>query len=514
MNLKTIAFYLPQFHRTPENDEWWEEGYTEWTAVKAAEKLYEGHNQPRVPLEHNYYDLLDYDTMVWQAELMKEYHVDGLCMYHYWFENGRRVLEKPAENLLQWTDIDMPFCFCWANETWARTWSKIANVNIWADTNHKSKKAANNSAILLKQCYGREKDWEEHFQYLLSFFKDDRYIKLDEKPVFLIYKPQIIFSLWNMMQYFQKRAKESGLPGIYVIGMEDNQLPGTDAALLRQPHHAMIEMFRREQRTERPIRCSYEEIWEEILKKKIRNDKTYLCGVIDYDDTPRRGSKRGCVLDGATPERFYKYYKKLYQKSTLLNHEFIFLNAWNEWGEGMYLEPDETNKYGYLEAVKRVIMENSNTLSESKPTTESFYETEAERILREKEEQVQTLRMHDKLLDDWMYLRDRKANLSRFFYKYGYRNVAIYGMGKLGRHLLYELSQGGIKVIFGIDMNAGESVEEIEIYSPEQEMPDVDAVVITVTNQYAEISSMLRINMECPMITIEEIIEETIMEEL
>lgn len=130
--LKTLAIYLPQFHRVPENDEWWGEGFTEWTAVKGAEKLFEGHYQPRIPLNGNYYNLLEYDTMAWQAGLMQKYCVDGMCIYHYWFEKGKRILEKPAENLLKWKEIQMPFCFYWANQTWAKTWKRLVDVCAWS----------------------------------------------------------------------------------------------------------------------------------------------------------------------------------------------------------------------------------------------------------------------------------------------------------------------------------------------------------------------------------------------
>lgn len=513
MNPKVMAMYLPQFHRVPENDKWWGEGFTEWTAVRGAEPLFEGHNQPRVPLNKNYYNLLEHDTMAWQAELMHQYHIDGMAMYHYWFENGRKILEKPAENLLKWKDIDMPFCFCWANETWARTWTKIDNATSWVSGDGKQSKS-DGTGVLLKQCYGREKDWEEHFQYLLPFFRDDRYIRVDKKPVFLIYKPQMVFPLWSMMQYFKIRAKDNGLPGIYVIGMEERQLEGTDAALIRQPRQAMMDVNAKYQQTELPFRYSYDKIWEEILKKKIQREKTYLCGAVDYDETPRRGSK-GSVMEEASPEKFYKHLKKLYQKSMLLNNELLFLNAWNEWGEGMYLEPDEANQYGYLEAVKRVVTECRETSFEEKIEVDTFFETEEELISREKEEGIRNLRMHDKLLDDWMYLRDHTVNVSRFFNKYGYRQIAIYGMGKLGRHLLYELAQSDIRVLYGIDKNGKENESDIkiEVYSPGQEMPEVDAVVITVTDQYAQISRMLDKTMKCPKITIEEIIQELILEQ-
>ncbi len=130
--MKIIAMYLPQYHRTPENDEWWGEGFTDWEAVKKAKPLFEGHNQPRVPLNDNYYDLLEKNTMQWQADLMHEYGIDGMCIYHYWFKDGRQVLEKPAENLLRWTDIDMPFCFCWAK--FYIFWALCLRSPCWLDS--------------------------------------------------------------------------------------------------------------------------------------------------------------------------------------------------------------------------------------------------------------------------------------------------------------------------------------------------------------------------------------------
>ena len=513
MKPKTIALYLPQFHRVPENDEWWAEGYTEWVAVKAAEKLYEGHNQPRVPLNKNYYNLLEHDTMAWQAEIMKKYHVHGMCMYHYWFENGRKVLEKPVENLLKWTDISMPFCFCWANETWVRTWKKLSGSNTWTSL-YESKNDSNDNGILIKQGYGREKDWEEHFQYLLPFFKDDRYIKMSGMPVFLILSPGNIIPLWSMLHYFRMRAVDNGLPGIYVIGMEDSQMLGLDAAFIKQPVYEMSNFIQKN--NQYPIKHPYDEMWEGILERKIKSDKTYLCGVVDFDDTPRKGKEYGYIVEGASPEKFYGYFKKLYQKSLLLNNEFVFINAWNEWGEGMYLEPDEKNGYGYLEAVSNVVTEcGEESLLREKAVIKKFYETKLEKALRKTREAVRIFRTRDKLLDDWMYLKNHKINVSHFFRKYGYQDVAIYGMGKLGRHLLYELSKEGVKVSFGIDKNSKVCRADIgiKIYGPKQKMPKTDAVVITVTDQYDKISKMLSKNMSCPVIKIEEIIQELMPEE-
>ena len=165
--------YLPQFHEVEENNEWWGNGYTEWTAVKKATPLFHGHKQPKAPFNDNYYNLLDKQTMITQAKLAEEYGIDGFCFYHYYFKNGRKILEKPAENLLKWKDINMPYCFCWANETWARTWSNISGANAWG-SKFENKKQKAGSGILLEQRYGQEKEWEEHLEYLIPFFKDEK----------------------------------------------------------------------------------------------------------------------------------------------------------------------------------------------------------------------------------------------------------------------------------------------------------------------------------------------------
>ncbi len=219
--MKVLAMYLPQFHRVKENDEWWGEGFTEWVSVKDAEPFFDGHYQPRIPQDQNYYDLMDKDTMVWQSSLMKKYKIDGVCMYHYWFKHGRQILEKPAQNLLQWKEIDMPFCFCWANETWARSWSRIQNKNVWSAVREQDKNEDKNG-ILLEQDYGNEAQWRQHFEYLLPFFKDERYIKVEDKPLFLIYKESEISCLPEMLECWKKLAEMNGLKGIYIIGAGEN----------------------------------------------------------------------------------------------------------------------------------------------------------------------------------------------------------------------------------------------------------------------------------------------------
>lgn len=494
MNPKTLSFYLPQFHRIPENDEWWGEGFTEWTAVKGAKKLFEGHNQPRVPLNNNYYNLLQHDTMAWQAELMKKYRVDGMCIYHYWFENGRRILEKPAENLLKWKDIPMSFCFDWANVSWVRTWKKIkADSLVWSSI-YEEKDSLKKDGILIQQCYGREKEWEEHFQYLLCFFRDERYIKLNGKPVFLIDAPKEICCLGEMANYFNIRAKRNGFEGIYFIGARECDFDGLDAFFTIQPT----------QKTD-----LYDQMWDDALNQKIQaNKKTYFCGGVDFDNSPRMG-KDAFIMKGASPQKFYKYYKRMYEQSQLLGNEFIFVNAWNEWGEGMYLEPDEKYGFQYLEALKKVVTEceNNLTIGRHQYANTSFFREEASN----KTETQNSIR-YNTLLHNWLSIKEKGINLSAFFKKYGYQNIAIYGMGKLGTHLLNELDGSNVSVAYGIDVNNEDCKLNtgIEVYSPDQQMPKVDAVVITIITQYGKISRMLRKNrnMKCPMITIEEVIYE------
>ena len=185
--MKTIAMYLPQFHRVAENDAWWGEGFTDWSAMNRAKPLFDGHKQPKKPLNNYQYDLLEKETFLWQEQLMRAHGVYGFCFYHYWFKDGRRILEKPAENLLRWKEIQIPFCFSWANESWGRSWSNISNQNVWASA-FEPKENRKGDGILLEQAYGNEEDWTEHFNYLLPFFQDPRYIKKGSQPVMLIYQ--------------------------------------------------------------------------------------------------------------------------------------------------------------------------------------------------------------------------------------------------------------------------------------------------------------------------------------
>ncbi len=359
--MKVIAMYLPQFHRIPENDAWWGEGFTEWTAVKNAKPLYEGHEQPRVPLNDNYYDLLDKNTMEWQASLMHEYGIDGMCMYHYWFKDGKRLLEKPAENLLKWTDIDMPFCFCWANETWARSWSDAEKwvKNAWADTFEPDRAVdttTDQKGILVKQEYGDQHDWTEHFEYLLPFLREERYIRIDDRPVIIIYRATEIDCIGEMICCWRQLALDNGLNGLFIMGggIDRDISDYVDAIFYRTPAD-LYKLFRRYPgRDKNSIPFSYKDVWNAILDYvPLYNAKPYFVGITGYDTTPRQG-KKATIYEGVSPDVFEENLYELLIKSDFYGSDMVFINAWNEWGEGMYLEPDTKWEYSFLESVQNV----------------------------------------------------------------------------------------------------------------------------------------------------------------
>lgn len=499
--MKIISMYLPQYHRVKENDEWWGEGYTEWTAVKKADKLYEKHKQPKVPLNENYYDLMEKSTMEWQTELMRQYGIDGQCFYHYWFKDGKQILEKPAENLLLWTDINMHYCFCWANETWARTWSSIQEKNGWAV---RFEKEQIGSGILLEQQYGEEKDWRIHYDYLKLFFKDNRYIKYKEKPLFLIYKPGLITCLKDMLVSWNKWAVEDGFKGIYVVGVnaDIDTEKYLDAILNQEPQNSTSRI--EAQRENGIMKYQYEELWNTLLSVEGFGKKTYYGGIVGYDDTPRRG-KGGIVIDGASPELFQKYLSMLIAKNDSAGNEFTFLNAWNEWGEGMYLEPDVENGYTYLEAVKWArehYTEYIDIYREREQNPDSVLTRELD-FYRKKAFQY---KKYWRLFDAWMKLREEEKKIESYLVKQNIRRIGIYGAGMVGRHLIDELYGSKIQVVYAIDQKADFLKMPIKVYGLETNFPEVDAIIITVLFDTEKIMKIIQKKLNCKIIFLEKII--------
>lgn len=383
--VKIIAFYLPQFHNIPENDEWWGDGFTEWVNVKAAKPIYKGHMQPKIPLHNNYYNLLDDKTKIWQANLAKKYGVYGFCYYHYWF-SGKMLLQKPMEQMLQNKEVDLPFCISWANETWTKAW-----VN-------------DEKKVLILQKYGDRDEWEKHFKYLLPFFKDNRYIKMEGKPLFVIYRPEVVECLNEMLDYWNELAIQNGLPGMAFAyqtinmditdGSDDSRFDydiefqpsyarydllsaGSKLAVLKKIRRNIAKWFEKRfgvdllrynggkitKKIMNTTLIDYSDIWEKILERKPLSNKSVPGAFVAWDNTPRH-KERGWVYINNTPEKFEKFLEKQIMNAKNNYHkDMIFMYAWNEWAEGGYLEPDEVHGYDYLEAIKKAL-ENTNEFPE------------------------------------------------------------------------------------------------------------------------------------------------------
>ena len=380
--MKIIAMYFPQFHSIEENDKWWGKDFTDWDNVKKACAQFKSHIQPREPLDDNYYDQSSIETIRWQVELARSHGVFGFCHYHYWF-NGKQLLETPTELMLNNPDIDFPFCLSWANETWSRRWDGLDHH------------------ILIQQTHPPDiASWRLHFDYLIRAWKDPRAIKIDGKPVFVIYRPQRIVEIDKMLASWRAWAKEEGLPGLYFIFQKQYELPDKkclssfDGQFQFQPFEAIytklpnrnksilgtyarsifsylpafvqggLRILRSQLGSNKLIFYSYDAIWEQVTKISFDNElMTFPGAFVDWDNTARY-KDRATIFIGASPEKFYYWLSKL---SYSLSHrnlpeDYVFLNAWNEWSEGAYLEPDKTNRLKYLEAVKTVVLNCSNNV--------------------------------------------------------------------------------------------------------------------------------------------------------
>lgn len=508
--LKAIAMYLPQFHNVEENNLWWGEGFTDWKSMESAKPLYDGHQQPKCPQNDYKYDLLLKETMQWQEQLMKKHDVYGLCFYHYWFKEGKRILEKPAENLLQWTDIDMPFCFCWANEAWVRSWSKINNANVWAGNFEKKSQNERADGVLLEQDYGREQEWSDHFQYLLPFFKDDRYIKKDGKPVFVIYQAASIPCLKEMLYVWNGLAEENELGGIYIIGANcgDSELEFLDAGLIHEPaatiQREFFKRFSNKERLEVARYLPYEKVCSASLEFEYQaKGKLYLGGFVNYDDTPRRGSG-GTVIFNGNPNKFKLYLTELYAKNASVGNEFVFVNAWNEWGEGMYLEPDEKDGEGYLEAFRYAQQHYKEEIYKYRQKNKS--DDDVVKSLRADKDRYYN---ESVMFDKWLNKKSQKESLTDYFSSRNYNRIAIYGFGAMGKHLLNEINNDDtVQCVYIIDRNAEMINVQTPVYRPEEDLEPVDLIVVSTIHIYDEIYEFLNAKGEYRVMSLKQIIEE------
>ncbi len=512
---KIIAFYLPQYHQIPENDAWWGKGFTEWTAVKKGKQLFTGHRQPRIPWGKKYYDLMDPNILPWQAALAKDYGIYGFAFYHYWFETGRRILEKPAEMLLSQKNIDIPYCFHWANQTWARTWSNLGNINSWADTCETAvEKGTTFDGVLIKQRYGDKADWLDHINYLIPFFLDPRYITFCQQPVLIIYQPQDIYCLPDMLSVWNRELQKHDIPNLYIIGEvvepSNTLIEGLDAGLIRFPDYAMRHMPPTRLKNGLAL-YDYDSYWDILLRNTWNthgNSKLYLSAAVDYDSTPRRGVN-GWMLQGTSVKSFHTHFRDFMKMNVQLKNDFVFINAWNEWGEGMYLEPDAENGYGFLNAIKGTVQELNQQpkilLEKNTETTSCDVHQEKPDSLLKPIYQKYTIQM----LSNWLDLRRKGTPLLSYFHKNNYRKIAIYGYGYLGKQLTKELEDSDVIIAYIIDRNSSINAGKYSVYPLSNNLPEVDSIIVTPAGQYGAIRNELHKYMpDTVTVSIEHIISE------
>lgn len=349
MFIKFVAFYLPQYHSIPENDRWWGKGFTEWIRVKNAKPLFKDHYQPRIP--YKYYDLSDVNEMKDQAMLAQEYGIFGFCYYHYWF-NGKLLLEKPLEQMLNNKEVDIPFCLAWANEPWTRAWD------------------GRSKEILVEQKYGIQKDWGIHLEYLVNFFSDERYIKINGHPVFLIYRTESYRGFDEMISFWNTKLALLGMANLYIVEMLTSFQKSPKCVLSRgvvefEPMftigkgHTILKLLQNYFRKKFSFlysksykTFSYDKVWGTIVSRNNKYPKKILFhgAFTDWDNTPRFKDK-STIFKNTDPLKFEKYLRRQIAKS---NSEYIFINAWNEWAEGAYLEPDQKNGFAFLGSIKRI----------------------------------------------------------------------------------------------------------------------------------------------------------------
>jgi hypothetical protein len=342
---RAIAFYLPQFHPIPENDEWWGPGFSEWTNVARARPLFHGHAQPHLPADLGFYDLRLAETREAQAGLARRYGVEGFCYWHYWFA-GRRILQRPYEEMLAEGTPDFPFCLAWANQTWSGIWHGAAD------------------RILIEQTYPGRDDDRRHFKHVLPALVDPRYIRVDGKPLFYVFRPEQLPEPGAFVERWRGFAEEAGLPGLYLVAevsdllgkgpvYATSQRDGFDAGVyvrlpVRIGRGATVMMRARRKLLRQPERYPYA---SRSLAPPVglANDELHPCVYPNWDNTPRSG-RGGLVLTGSSPEAFRPHVRAAVDALAVRprEHRLLFVKSWNEWAEGNYLEPDLDHGHGFL----------------------------------------------------------------------------------------------------------------------------------------------------------------------
>ena len=351
MKHRLIAINLPQFHPFPENDEWWGKGFTEWTNVTKAKPRFKGHYQPHLPSDTGFYDLRLPEARQMQADMAKEYGIYGFCYYHYWF-NGKQLMERPVNDILKSGEPDFPFMLCWANENWSRNWD------------------GGFSKVLIEQNYSYQDD-REHMSYLCShFFSDPRYIRVNNKPFFIVYKPDMFPDMKKTIDIWRQVAKEYSME-LYLAFMERNPSKtnlflsyGFDAVVDFQPRNmggfeknSESKFTKLERKVMNKLRIpknyltNYSQYVDYKISQPFPNCKFFPSVSPNFDNSPRRTNIQFNAFVGSTPSKYGHWLYEIMKKFKPYSEEenFVFINAWNEWAEGNHLEPDQKWGREYLE---------------------------------------------------------------------------------------------------------------------------------------------------------------------
>ena len=354
---RVLAYYLPQFHPIPENDEWWGKGFTEWTNVGKAKPLFPGHYQPHVPADLGYYDLRVPETREAQANMAREYGIEGFVYWHYWFGNGKQLLERPFKEVLESGKPDFPFALAWANESWSGSFHGLRE-----------------GKMLIEQLYPGDEDYINHFYSVLPAFKDKRYIKCEGKPLFFVYRPKQCPDIAHFIDLWQQLARENGLEGIFFVAVANSLYSeeaskgfldyalgqGFEALNVINGYDAAVTGFRF--RLKRKIFFKILKVIPDIRPYQYsqfhcpldREENVFPTLLPNWDHTPRTG-KRGIILCGSSPARFQECLQRKLKviENKPFERRFLMIKSWNEWAEGNYLEPDLRYGKEFLQVLKQ-----------------------------------------------------------------------------------------------------------------------------------------------------------------
>jgi len=349
-SIRLIASYLPQYHPIPENDSWWGKGFTEWTNVGKAKPLFKGHYQPKVPADLGYYDLRVPEVREAQACMAKSYGIEAFCYWHYWFGKGKRLLERPFNEVVSSGKPDFPFCLGWANESWDLPWLGSGN------------------RTLIEQVYPGKDDYFAHFNTMLPAFRDNRYLRVDGKLLFLVYLPFQLPNPQSFIEIWQQAAKINGLEGFYFIGQTTDYTKadeildlGFDAVntvrILDVDKGNLIHRLMKAAMPKELRLFSYEKSIPFFIGHEERRENVIPTIIPNFDHSPRSG-KKGYIFHESTPEIFRTHLNQVADtiRHKPYEHRIAFIKSWNEWGEGNYIEPDLLYGHGFLEAIKETVL--------------------------------------------------------------------------------------------------------------------------------------------------------------